>query len=134
TMIDTSTTPQTVTLRVHVTDDVAGLAFGDVLWRSPSGSQTKDGYIEPAERVSGTATDGEYAVAVTFPAGSAQGAWTLEGFSLTDRADNQTTGTGLELEAMADLDMTIHQTGASDTTPPAVQSATFAPTPVDDRA
>jgi hypothetical protein len=131
--VDTSGGDATLSVRMHVTDDVSGLSSANVWWRSPDGSQTVEAYVGPnMGRVSGNATDGEYVVSITFPRGSAHGVWTIGGARLFDQAGNVTEDTPATVEGAADAGLTIDQTGVADTTPPLIQSIAITPDPIDD--
>jgi hypothetical protein len=82
--------------------------------------------------VSGDDLDGIYDAQATFPAGSAQGVWTVQSYSMTDRAGNVRRGSADTMAAIAGGPVTIDQTGAADTQPPALGAFAIMPDPVDD--
>ncbi len=133
--IDTSNSPQTVDLDLHVTDDMSGVNDVVVLFVSADGRHTLEAYASgvPPDRVAGDDLDGTYDAQVTFPRGAAQGVWTVQRFALTDHAGNVTSGDAAALAAVAGAPVEIDQTGASDSTPPQISSFTITPDPIDDR-
>jgi len=131
--VDTSSSAQTLSMDLRITDDMSGFADGAVTWVSSDGMQTIEGYVDgPSDRVSGDTIDGNYVVQIPFPRGSEQGSWTVQGYSLTDHAGNITTGSAAALEAIAGADLTIQQTGVGDAAPPQLQSVTITPSVIDD--
>jgi RTX calcium-binding nonapeptide repeat (4 copies) len=134
TAIDTSSAPQTVDLDLRITDDVSGVLDAVVMLLSPDGTHTIEAYAagDSSGRLSGDDLDGVYEVQATFPAGSDQGVWTVQSYSMTDRAGNTTTGTATALAAIAGGAVTIDQTGAADTQPPTLGAFSISPDPIDD--
>jgi hypothetical protein len=100
-VVDTSSAPQTITVRARIRDDLAGGfaaendAGPDGLWgqpsrfyfASPSGFQMVEAYFN--RRISGDHLDGVYETTITLPAHSEQGTWSLlAGLTLADRLGN----------------------------------------------
>ena len=83
TTIDTASGPASVAVSVSATDNLAGVSFAAVAFRSPSGVQV-DGAssFSPAPSVSGT-------IHVSFPQFSAVGTWTVAAVIILDAAGNR---------------------------------------------
>lgn len=87
----------TVTLRLQVTDDVSGFAYGFPYIYDPSNTFQPDFllFFDDFQRISGDAFDGTYEIPVEIPADAPSGLWHLEYFTV-DEAGNagfQTAGT-----------------------------------------
>lgn len=87
--VDTSNRATDITVTVHATDDLSGLATTDaarylVSFRSPS-QQSVEGRLR---FVSGSAIDSVYDATVTVARYSEQGTWTLSGIGIGDNALN----------------------------------------------
>jgi hypothetical protein len=135
--VDTSTGAKTIRVRGRITDDQAGNAGegytsspSQVSFKSPSGGQRTYAMLSGHERVSGTALDGVYEFNMNVPAFAEQGTWTVDNFLLVDQAGNSTYVKAATLAA-AGFPTTFSQTGAGDTTPPALQEFSFTPGSVD---
>ena len=93
--VDTEGSERTVVVRMHVTDDLAGVnASGD--YAGPL--LATQFFLEPLigtqrtygmpERVSGTGLDGEYEATLTLPKGSKEGVWKVGHLALVDKVGN----------------------------------------------
>jgi hypothetical protein len=137
--IDTSAAARTVTARVRITDDLSGFdsaptgggsGSASISLRGPNGSSNLSLYVQPYNRVSGTARDGIYESTVTIPRYSPPGTWDVSTAFLRDTAGNSVSfnvgGDGLE--------GTFEQTGAGDSTAPALSDVTVTPAEVNTAA
>jgi len=97
--IDTSTGPDTVKVNYTATDDLSGVSYVELSFASPSGSfKNVSAKLEPAESVSNS-------LALTFPAHSEPGQWTLSTAFLADAAGNTMV---LNAVALRDLGFPIY--------------------------
>jgi serine protease len=94
--IDTSTGPQTITVTVHIIDDLSGLKWAALYFRKPG--TTQQVHIEyqptymPSEfagyRLSGDDLDGWYTNTLTLPQYAAFGTWEMNSIYLEDNVGN----------------------------------------------
>jgi RTX calcium-binding nonapeptide repeat (4 copies) len=130
--VDTSTGTRTVYANLHITDDLAGLMYGWVWLTNPLTSHRVGGYVEIAERVSGTPTDGVYRVAIPMEPDTARGTWTVTSVELRDTTYHDAA---LDAAAVADRatgGLSVEQTGDPDAIPPVLTSVSFSPDVVDE--
>src|ERR1035437_5512267 len=85
--VDVSTAAQNLTVTATITDDLSGVNYGYIRFRSPSGQTT--GY-EYFTRISGTNLNGAYQATVAFPRFAQPGVWTASVY-LGDNAGNSIT-------------------------------------------
>jgi hypothetical protein len=126
--VDTSASSQTVKVSAHLTDNLAGVSSASLNFKSPSGRQTAYGSLWT--RTSGTTIDGTWEGTVTLNRFAEKGTWTLDTVSLTDLLSNNRSMTRTDLAA-AGVNASFEQTGATDTTAPALADLSFTPTSVD---
>ena len=93
--IDTSTDKQLVLVTATVSDDLSGFKEGAVVFVSPSQEQLVEGAFEPI----GSESEGIYRSPVTFPQGAEPGDWEIANVRLRDRAGNEVSISGAEIEA-----------------------------------
>ena len=130
--VDTSLQPATITVSVHVVDDLSGVADGvamaasQVVLRGPSGAHHARATLSVDHRTSGNPLDATFVVAVILPRWSEQGTWTVESATLIDQVGNRQTLTA--------PGVTFTQTGIGDTSPPVIRSFSLSTTNVDVRA
>ena len=127
TQVDTSSASASVTVSLHITDDLSGFNNGYVQFVNPSHANSALAFVS---RVSGTATDGMYAGTATIPAFSEPGTWTAYYAQFTDTVGN------VRQYSMADLVAAGFPTNLTvislvDSMPPALVSFDFTPTQVD---
>ena len=127
TEVNTEGAAQTVTVTVHATDNLSGVA--SVGASLSSGSRVVAG---AATLQSGTPTDGTWTVALKLPRYSPQGVWGLS-LRLADKVGNTTSLSTTELES-AGQPASITQLGLADTTPPEVNGGTVTPGAIDTSA
>jgi hypothetical protein len=126
--VDTSGSQQTVNFTLSATDNSAGVdpTMSKVIVHAPAGMPT---FEDQLQLVSGDELNGDYTAAITLPRYSAQGTWTVE-VQLADQSANQVLLTTAQLAA-AGRPSTFAQTGAGDTTGPALTSFTRSPASID---
>ena len=130
--VDTSLQSATITVSVHVVDDLSGVSDGvakaasQVVLRGPSGAHHARATLSVDHRTAGDALDATFVVAVTLPRWSEQGVWTVEGVTLVDQVGNSQTLTA--------PGVSFTQTGIGDTSAPQIRSFTMATTTADVRA
>jgi len=88
TTIDVGAGDQNVTVTLRITDDLAGVSFAEVRFRSPSDGQYRSATFNEADRTSGDMKDGIYEKTVTFPQYSETGNWYIEYVYLVDTLTN----------------------------------------------
>ncbi|HTR71172.1 MAG TPA: fibronectin type III domain-containing protein, partial [Mycobacteriales bacterium] len=115
-------TAETTTLSAHITDAVSGFVAG--VGDLTDGSDAIPVSITAADRVSGTANDGTYDVAVSVPARQPAGTYKFSDLTLVDRAGN--SGTGAKLADLPSLTVT----DAADSTGPTLASLAVGPAKV----
>jgi hypothetical protein len=134
--VDTDEGLQTVTVRVRLTDDQAGVdelvrhaEWSGGFYLSAAGSQSRWCMLH---RVSGTDMDGEYEGSCTLRRGSMSGLWRVQ-LNVMDRLGNAVYLLPGELEDLfgAGCAGVTNAAGASDTTPPRLRSFTITPPEVD---
>ena len=133
--IDTSAGAQTVTLTVHVSDDLSGVAakgIGEVSFVGP-GNQQVFGTFYEGTQVSGTSLDGVYTTTVTVPALSAKGTFSIGRLIVTDNAGNQLFLFQKDLVDRG-LPSSFEQVGDGDAAPPEIRSLVFDRAAVDTSA
>jgi hypothetical protein len=122
--IDTSKGADVVKVNYTATDDVSGVSYFEVSFASPSGTfKNVSAKFEPAESVSNS-------LAVTFPARSEAGQWTLSAVFLADAAGNTLI---LKAEDLAVLGFptALHVKSATDTKSPELTSIRLSPEAID---
>ncbi len=136
--VDTSSSPQSVEIDLHATDDSSGVAHGTIEYEidqpwtpNTSLNAVMNLGFSSTNLVSGNATDGNYTLQMRLPAHSGQGTWVLQGVWLWDAMGNVTVFTP-PTAPLAGHDYDIHQIGAGDLIPPVLQSVTFTPRSVDE--
>jgi RTX calcium-binding nonapeptide repeat (4 copies) len=120
--IDTGGGPASVRLTMRATDGLSGLEGIGGTFQMPNGG----GYGFTTPRLSGNALDGEWILRIDLPHYAAQGTWTLEQLSLTDRAGNAVNLTTADLEARG-LQVSFEQTAPGDSTPPTIAGLEISP-------
>lgn len=88
--VDTSAEPQTITITVHIMDDLSGLRyltiwFGPVLYGN---DQDKSVLVQDTDIVSGTSANGIYETTLTLPRYSADGRWIAKYAIISDQVGN----------------------------------------------
>lgn len=131
--IDITTSPQTLSVTVNITDDESGFDFGNLNLYDTAGRFVTGAVFTSAERTAGDPLSGTYEVDVTVPRYVAPGSWRAEVLML-DFADNISffgTGPGeTAFPVPADAEFTVQNTGIVDATPSVVTAVTVVPDPV----
>lgn len=127
--VDVTAGPATVTLTLHITDNLSGFDGGAVLFISPSGQQVASGGIAPPP-ISGSANDGIYQIVVTISRFVESGTWTLAFVDLRDKVGNRSLIRTPELQA-AGFPTTLAVTSVPDVNPPVLADFSFTPSTVD---
>ena len=106
-VIDTSLGSQTVQVTLNATDDLSGVDFSPdnqsasfphgLIFRSPSGGQTRQVNNTQFTRIAGTPNDGTWRGTVVFPRFSEAGTWTATVTSIKDVAQNTVSLTPAQL-------------------------------------
>jgi hypothetical protein len=131
TTLDTSLQSATLTVSVHVVDDLSGVSDGvgtaasQVVLRGPSGAHHARATLSVDHRTAGNALDATFVVAVALPRWSEQGVWTVESVTLVDQVGNRQTLTA--------PGVTFTQTGIGDTSAPQIRSFSMSTTNADVR-
>ena len=128
--IDTSAAKQLVTLNAHLTDNLSGVQEATAAFVSPSGEQKVIGSFSLS---SGTATDGSFEAPATFPQFSEAGIWQIAYINLRDQANNFTTLSTEDLQAM-EFPTAVEVEGAEDTQPPKLIALEIEPSSIDTSA
>ena len=128
--VDSAASDQTVTVRMHLTDDQVGVEFAKVYMRPVVGPQSVVAYVN---RVAGSALDGDYEGALVLPKGSTPGAWRVSDLRVYDQVENLTEVDWRDLQTrFGEGCATIANTAtSSDSTPPTVTGFTITPHEVD---
>lgn len=91
-LIDTSKGPATITVTVHVTDDLSGMRHAALFFERPGTTQRAQVEFRPdegwSEIVAGDLLDGYHRAAMTIPRYSAYGEWILASVGLEDWVGN----------------------------------------------
>lgn len=96
-VIDTTNEFQNVTVNVHAMDNDKGVNLIAVRFRSPSGNQFVNAFINSGQRISGDNKNGFYSAVVTFPQYSKAGMWSVLGIEARDEANNYKTINNAEI-------------------------------------
>jgi hypothetical protein len=134
-IIDTSAGPQTVTLTVHVTDNLSGVSakgIGEVYFVGPA-NQGVLAIFQEGTQVSGTSVDGVYTKTVVVPALSAKGTFAIDRLIVADNAGNQLFLDRNDLVSRG-LPSSFEQIGDGDSALPEIRSLTFDSAAVDTSA
>ena len=88
--LDVSSGDATYTTRVHITDNITGVAYLDVQFISPTGRQALSPCRTAAPPTSGNDTNGMWECQNDFAQFSEAGTWSLIGVYVTDKINNYT--------------------------------------------
>ena len=129
-IVDTAAADQTLTVRMHLTDDQVGVGLVKVYLRPAAGPQTAFTYVN---RVSGSALEGDYEGTLVLPTGSAPGLWRVTYLRLYDEIENLAELDWQDLEARFGAGCASFTNTAltSDSTPPVVTAFSVTPSEVD---
>lgn len=90
--VDTSNGPATITVTVHITDDLSGASGIAMFFRRPGTTQVAQAEVRTdswSKNVSGNALDGIYQATMVIPQYSAYGQWEMYNAVLQDRVGNR---------------------------------------------
>lgn len=88
-VIDTSKGPVTITVTVHVTDDLSGLKHATIDFQKLGTTQrAMTGFLPSVDLHEGTDTDGRYRNTITLPQYAAYGEWVMANITLEDKVGN----------------------------------------------
>lgn len=92
-VIDTSKAPATITVTVHVTDDLSGVDHVALFFRKPGTTQTAQVEFRDdegwSEIIEGDRLDGIHVATMTLPQYAAYGEWELYTVSMSDNVGNR---------------------------------------------
>ena len=97
TTVDISTSPQTFTSTMRITDDISGFNWSSVYFRSPSLGQSVVGQFG---LISGDELDGMYEASLTIPLFSEAGIWRVSQLIAGDNTGNNTSFNESDLIAL----------------------------------
>ena len=129
-IIDTTSSSQTVTVTIRATDSGRGVTNISVRFRSITGNQFFSVFINSQHRISGDNKDGVYSATAVFPQYSKAGVWNVFEIDAFDgvnykffySADLIARGFPTELQVISNDE---------DTTPPQISGFSFTPTTID---
>lgn len=124
--VSTQAAAATVSINARITDLLSGLSQATFTFTSPTRAQSRSASVSNAERVTGTATDGNYADTITFPQFSEPGTWTLSA-SLYDGVGNYRSLSSAQLQALGVPVTALTVGGSGDTEAPTVATVSFSP-------
>ncbi len=122
-----------LTMRLQITDDIAGVLFIDVRLTSPSGKQRRFPCYTGAAPNTGSDTNGEWICSSLIPRYSEDGPWTLETVWVRDRVQNydiysrRQNGLCNSNNCIAGAAQVTVSSAPSDVTQPVVQSVMVSP-------
>jgi hypothetical protein len=129
--VNVTSRPQTVTVTLHVADDLSGVlssdAFVGVTFRSPSGKQSQlaGGSSLPGS----TPLNASFQAVITIPEFSESGNWTVANVFLSDAVGNTVTLNTTDLALMF-FPTALAVTSIPDTTPPTLTSLSIVPSSI----
>lgn len=92
-VFDTGKSAQTITVTVHMTDDLSGVEHAALFFRNPETTQKNQVGFRPGhalhEPIEGDALNGWYAATMTLPRYSAYGEWEMYSVVLIDNVGNR---------------------------------------------
>jgi len=115
--VDSSSVAQTITVTVHITDDLAGMKDGYISFTNPNSPKSLGFYVFGPPNpfsilTSGDARDGVYTGTLTVPVGTAVGTW-VPTVDINDAVGNRRTLTAADL-AKAGITGSFTQVGVGD--------------------
>jgi len=130
--VDVTSGAQTVTATLQITDADSGYEYGNLFLYRPDGNFVSSHGMGSSERTAGDSLDGTYVVQLPIPRYAPAGTWEVRGF-VEDAEGNVRDygGTAEPFPVPADANFTVVNSATTDTTAPAVVSASVAPSPID---
>ena len=138
TALNVTSSAQTITISLTLTDDLSGVTFGYPFFYnefslvSPSGKQTITLTNGGAsfQLVAGTTLSGVWQQTLTIPQFSEAGAWKIDSIRVPDVAQNVLALTTAQLSAMG-FPTTVNVVSIADTEPPTLVGFSFVPSTID---
>ena len=129
-IIDTTDSPQTVTVQIRAVDAGRGVEFVGVTFISPTGNHRVSANLDSQNLISGNDKDGVYRGTAVFPQHSKAGTWSEFFITASDGRNAVSTG-GSKIfvpGTPTQLQVTSHN---EDVTPPAISEFSITPAVVD---
>jgi hypothetical protein len=130
--VDVTAGPETVTLNLHVTDNLSGLfgqdSFVNVGFTSPSGNQNQQANLSVTVLPGSTSLNVNYQATITIPQYSESGNWTAS-VTMSDADGNVVTLSASELASMF-FPSVLMVTSVPDTTPPTLTGLSITPSSI----
>ncbi len=126
TAVNVTTGFAAVTVTAQITDNLSGVAYADVIFESPSASQTAECNFL---LITGSNLNGTYQCGATIPAYSAPGVWSVESVYVQDNDGNGKVYYTSDLQSLG-FPAALQVTSNPDTAPPVLTAFTFTPTAV----
>jgi Dockerin type I domain len=128
--IDVTQASQTLTVTMHVTDDLSGTVSVTVVIQSPSAAQTN---FAGASLIQGTALDGTWVANLTIPRFVESGVWKISSINLQDEATNhqqlgtaalQSLGLPTSFDVQSNQDLSAPRLGSFSISPSTIDVST----------
>ena len=130
-VIDTTNNNQNVVVNIHAVDNDKGVNQITVRFRSPSGNQFVNAFINSQQRISGDDKDGVYSAAATFPRYCKAGTWSVSEIEASDEANNYKTLNTTEISAFGFSTELQVISNNEDTTAPDISNLIFSSSSID---
>ena len=124
-IIDTTNSAQNIAVNVHVLDNDKGVSLIAVRFRSASGNQFVNAFINAQQRISGDNKDGVYSAVVTFPQYSKAGVWSVLEIAARDEANNYKTLNTAEIASLGFATQLQVISNNEDITAPEISNLSF---------
>jgi hypothetical protein len=129
--VDVTASAQTVTLTLHLTDDLAGVDLtqdvGDYIAIKSPNLQSQMLYVHDFQLIDGTSLDGTWQVAFTMPKSADAGSWVVDPIMIKDLVGNLLYLYGDQVQGLP----TLTVNSVPDTTPPQILSLAISTPSVD---
>ncbi len=128
--VDVTSSPQTVTVTLQITDDESGFSAGNLYLYNAADHYVEAYSFDATQRTSGTPQSGSYSVSVPVPGFGSPGTWRFEAYvrdgDFNSRNYDASSG-GQPFPIPADASFTVTNSGTPDTTGPAFTNIVFSP-------
>lgn len=128
TSVDVTSGDATVTVNLHVTDDLSGVSSAYAAFYSPSMGQYQYVYTD---KIWGSSRDAELKGTLTLPQFSEAGDWIVYSIGLYDNANNSQWIDNATLTSLGYPTLLTVTSSGQDVTPPQLSSLSFSPTAID---
>jgi hypothetical protein len=125
--VNTTSSPQTVTVTGQLTDNLSGVVEATIAFQSPSGKQLTQRVA--FAKTSGSETNGSWEAKVPFEQFIQNGTWKVSSLNLIDNAGNEVRLTAAQLEAKS-LPASVTVTSNEDTAAPVLATFSISPASV----